>query len=203
VPGGRGGGGGGAGGKFRGGALRGGAGAGAWAGLMGDAVAKGAGVPAERVRRALMLSGDLPATAATALTRGSDGLREVGFELFRPILPMLASPGAKIAEAVGGFALASVEWKLDGIRIQIHPRGEEGRISTRNRNDITYARPGIVEAVRALPVRQAVLDGEAIWIGDEGRAAFQETVSQIDRDAPPQGIETFLFDLLHVDGEDL
>jgi len=150
-----------------------------------------------------MLSGDLPATAATALTRGSDGLRDVGFELFRPILPMLASPGTTLAEAVGGFALASVEWKLDGIRIQIHRRDDEVRIYTRNLNEITYALPGIVGAVRALPVRQAVLDGEAIWIGDDGPAAFQETVSQIDRDAPPQGIETFLFDLLHVDGKDL
>jgi ATP-dependent DNA ligase I len=176
---------------------------GASAGLMAEAVAKAAGVPAAQVRRALMLSGDLSATAATALTRGSEGLREVGFQLFRPILPMLASPGATLAEAVGGFALASVEWKLDGIRIQIHRRGEEVRIYTRNLNEITYALPGIVDAVRALRVRQAVLDGEAIWIGDEGPAAFQETVSQIDRDAPPQGIETFVFDLLHVDGDDL
>ncbi len=38
---------------------------------------------------------------------------------------------------------------------------------------------------------------------DEGPAAFQDTVSQIDSDAPPEGIVTFLFDLLHVDGEDL
>src|SRR5262249_33510684 len=143
------------------------------------------------------------ARAGAALTGGSAGWREVGLGLFRRFLPMLGSPGAKIAEAVGGFALASVEWKLDGIRIQIHRRGEEVRIYTRNLNDITYALPGIVEAVRALPVRQAVLDGEAIWIGDEGPAALQETGSQIDRDAPPQGIETFLFDLLHVDGEDL
>jgi DNA ligase-1 len=176
---------------------------GASSGLMADAVAKAAGVPAALVRRALMLSGDLPATAAIALDRGSEGLREVGFELFRPVLPMLASPGGSLADAVGGFGPASVEWKLDGIRIQIHRRGEEVRIYTRNLNEITYALPGIVDAVRALPVRQAVLDGEATWIGDEGPAAFQETVSQIDRDAPPHGIETFLFDVLHVDGEDL
>src|SRR5204863_4598747 len=56
---------------------------GASAGLMADAVAKAAAVSAALVRRALMLSGDLPATAAIALDRGSEGLREVGFELFR------------------------------------------------------------------------------------------------------------------------
>jgi DNA ligase-1 len=40
-------------------------------------------------------------------------------------------------------------------------------------------------------------------MGDDGPAAFQDTVSQIDADAPPEGIVTFLFDLLHVDGDDL
>ena len=49
----------------------------------------------------------------------------------------------------------------------------------------------------------AVLDGEALWMGEAGPASFQETVSRIDRDAPPEGVVTFLFDLLHVDGEDL
>ena len=96
-----------------------------------------------------------------------------------------------------------MEWKLDGIRIQIHRRDGEVRIYTRNLNDITATLPGIVEAALALPVRQAVLDGEALWMRDGGPAAFQDTVSQIDSDAPPVGIVTFLFDLLHLDGEDL
>ena len=176
---------------------------GALAGLMIDAVAKAAGVPGELARRALMLSGDLSRTAEIALTDGEEGLRDVGFELFRPIFPMLASTAESVADAVAGFELASVEWKLDGIRIQIHRRGDDIRIYTRNLNDITHALPGIVVAVRPLPVEEVVLDGEAIWMGDDGPAAFQETVSRIDSDAPPEGIVTFLFDLLHVDGEDL
>jgi DNA ligase-1 len=176
---------------------------GALAGIMVDAVAKAAGVPLDAARRALMLSGDLPHTAELALTNGEEGLRAVGLELFRPILPMLASPGETVAEAVVAFELASVEWKLDGIRIQIHRRGDDVRVYTRNLNDITYALPGIVAAVRALPARQAVLDGEALWVGEDGPAAFQDTVARIDRDAQPEGIATFLFDLLHVDGEDL
>src|SRR5262249_37885700 len=128
---------------------------------------------------------------------------EVVLQLFRPMLRMLASTGTSIADTVAGFDRASVEWKLDGIRIQIHRRGDEVRIYTRNLNDITYALPGIVDAVRALAVSQAVLDGEALWMGEEGPAAFQETVSLIDRDAPVAGVETFLFDVLHVDGDDV
>ncbi len=176
---------------------------GALAGLMADAVAKAAGVSGAIARRALMLGGDLPRMAQIAMTSGEEGLRDVGFEIFRPILPMLASTGPSVAEAVSGFERASVEWKLDGIRVQIHRREEEVRIYTRNLNEITAALPGIVDAVLRLPVRQAVLDGEALWMRDDGPAAFQLTVSQIDRDAPPAGIVTFLFDLLHVDGEDL
>ena len=176
---------------------------GALAGLMADAVAKAAGVPGELVRRALMLSGDLTRTAETAITAGEEGLREVGFELFQPIFPMLASTAASATEAVEGFDRSSVEWKLDGIRIQIHRRDDEVRVYTRNLNEITDSLPGIVAAVQELPVSQAVLDGEALWMSERGPAPFQETVSQIDSDAPPEGIVTFLFDLLHLDGEDL
>jgi DNA ligase 1 len=158
---------------------------GALAGLMIDAVAKAAGVPGELARRALMLSGDLTRTAEIAIAEGEDGLREVGFEIFRPIFPMLASTAASAEQAVAGFDRASVEWKLDGIRIQIHRRGREVRIYTRNLNEITDTLPGIVEAVRGLPVTQAVLDGEALWQSEEA------------------GVATFLFDLLHVDGHDL
>jgi DNA ligase-1 len=176
---------------------------GALAGVMADAVAKAAGVRGEIARRALMLSGDLTRMAEIAMTEGEEGLRRVGFEIFRPIIPMLASTGASVAEAMSGFARSSVEWKLDGIRIQIHRRDGEVRIYTRNLNEITATLPGIVEVARSLPVRQAVLDGEALWMRDGSPAAFQDTVSQIDSDGSPEGIVTFLFDLLHLDGEDL
>ena len=176
---------------------------GALAGLMVDAIASAAGVSRELARRALMLSGDLTLTAEVALTQGEDGLRALGLEIFRPVLPMLASTAASVSEAVESFERSSVEWKLDGIRVQIHRRADEIRIYTRNLNDITHTLPGIVAAVRLLPVTQAVFDGEALWMSEQGPAAFQETVSQIDSEAPPEGIVTFLFDVLHVEGEDL
>jgi DNA ligase-1 len=108
-----------------------------------------------------------------------------------------------VSDTVAGFERASVEWKLDGIRIQIHRRGNDVRIYTRNLNEITPSLPGIVDAVRRLGVTQAVFDGEALWMGENGPAAGQDTVSQIDREAAPEGIVTFLFDVLHLDGDDL
>ncbi len=176
---------------------------GALAGLMVDAIAKAAGVPGELTRRALMLSGDVSRTAEIAIGEGEAGLRAVGLELFRPILPMLASTAVSASEAVASLGRSSVEWKLDGIRIQLHRRGDDVRVYTRNLNEITDTVPGIVAAARGLALTQAVFDGEAIWMGEDGPAAFQDTVSQLDGDAPPEGIVTFLFDVLHLDGEDL
>jgi ATP-dependent DNA ligase I len=176
---------------------------GALAGVMTDAVAKAAGVPGDLTRRALMLSGDLSRTAELAMTTGEPGLRALAFELFRPILPMLASTAESAGEAVAGFDRASVEWKLDGIRIQVHRSGDEVRIYTRNLNEITASLRGIADAVRGLPLARAVFDGEALWMGEGGPAAFQDTVAQIDGDAPLDGVTTFLFDILHLEGEDL
>lgn len=151
---------------------------GALTALVAEAVAKAAGVAPEAARRALMLTGDLPRTAEIALGSGEEGLRAVGFELFRPILPMLAASAETVAGAVADLGRASVEWKLDGIRVQVHRRGEEVRVFTRNLNDVTDAAPATVAAALRLPLEQAVLDGEVLGT-------------------------TFLFDLLHVDGDDL
>src|SRR5262249_62176910 len=130
-----------------------------------------AGLPGVIAGRARLLPGDPTRMPKVALTEGQGGLCAVGFEIFRPILPMLASPVASVAEAMSSFELSSVEWKLDGIRIQIHRRDGDVRIYTRNLNDITETLPGIAETALALPVRQAVFDGEAIWVRDERPAA--------------------------------
>jgi DNA ligase-1 len=176
---------------------------GALAGVMADAIAKAAGVNPGVARRALMLSGDLTRMAEIAIAGGEEALCAVGLKLFRPVLPMLASPGASVPEAVAGFGCASVEFKLDGLRVQIHRRNDEIRIYSRNLNDITHRLPGIVAAVLNLPVSQVILDGEALWMGESGPASFQDSMSQIDADAPPEGVVTFLFDVLHIDGRDL
>ena len=175
---------------------------GALAGVMTDAIAKASGVALDVVRRAQMLSGDLCETARLALTEGETALRAIGFELFTPVLPMLASTAADVAEAMSSFDLASVEWKLDGIRMQIHRRGDEVKIYTRNLNEITGALPNVVDAIRALPVRSVVLDGEALGFMDDDPdrpRAFQDTVAKDGRGAAVG----FLFDVLHVDGTDL
>src|SRR5690606_25172704 len=73
---------------------------GALAGLMVDAIARAADVPAPLVRRAAMLSGNLLRTARIALTEGAPALQAVGLEVGRGILPMLASGAPDVATAI-------------------------------------------------------------------------------------------------------
>jgi DNA ligase-1 len=185
---------------------------GALEGLVTDATAKAYGVPLATVRRAAMLAGDLPRVAAIAKAEGPPGLEAVGLAVLRGIQPMLAQTAADVAEALAlatggaGDATASVEWKLDGARIQVHRAGDEVRIYTRNLNDVTDRLPGIVDLARSLPATALVLDGEAVGVGeDELPRTFQDTMSAFGREdgVAGAGLQSRFFDLLHLDGEDL
>jgi DNA ligase-1 len=183
---------------------------GALAGIMTEAVAGAARVPAPEVRRAAMLAGDLGPVAAAALADGSDGLARFRLDVLRPVQPMLAQTAEDVGAALDRIRPAAVEWKLDGARIQVHRLGPEVRVFTRTLADVTDRVPEIVEAIGALPLDGAILDGEAIALRPAGRPhPFQVTMSRFgsrtdveqQRGAVP--LSAFLFDLLHLDGGDL
>ena len=176
--------------------------------LVADAVAKGAGIPVAVVRRAAMLTGDLPTMAATALHGGGrPTLEATGLSVGIAVQPMLAASAATVDEALQLTGEASVEWKLDGARIQAHRNGDDVRLFTRNLNDVTERLPGIAALVRSFPARDLVLDGEAIGWSDDGErpGVFQDTMSSFGRQAAGAGarLAAAFFDVLHVDGEDL
>ena len=176
---------------------------GAQAGLLADALGKAAGVPVAEVRRALLLSGSLTEVAAVALTGGSLG----GFSLTvgRPLAPMLASSAPDIAAALDATGVpALADAKLDGVRVQVHRDGDEIAVFSRSLDDITARVPGVVAAARELPVRSAVLDGEALGVDPGGRPLpFQETSSRAARRDGALPVQPYFFDLLHLDGADL
>ena len=135
---------------------------------------------------------------------GAEALRAFRLEVGRPLRPMLASPAADVATAMEKLGPAAVEWKLDGVRVQVHRDGDDVAVFTRTLDDITARVPELVEAALALPVRSVVLDGEAIALRPDGRPhPFQVTSSHFGsagRDVP---LSALFFDVLHVDGEDL
>ncbi|MBE1531001.1 ATP-dependent DNA ligase [Actinomadura algeriensis] len=182
---------------------------GALDGLMVEAIAAAAGVPAADVRRAFMLRGSLGPVATAALADGADGLRAFTLEVGRPVKPMLAAAAPSIDEAFGKLdGEAAVEWKLDGVRAQVHVSGGDVRVFTRTLDEITERLPEVVAAVRELPVRDAVLDGELIALRPDGRPhPFQvtgaRTATRTAKDADPVPLTLYLFDVLHLDGADL
>lgn len=178
---------------------------GALSGVLLDAIAKAADRPAALVRRAAMLSGDLGETAIVALTGEPDELAAVGLAVGRPVLPMLAATAATPTAALEVTGEASVEYKLDGARIQVHRRGDEVTVYTRSLADITHRVPEIVDIVRALPASDLILDGETLSLDEDGGPRpFQETMSRFGADASRDlALRPWFFDILHVDGRDL
>jgi ATP-dependent DNA ligase I len=185
---------------------------GAQDGVMTDAIAKAAAVPAAGVRRAHQLSGSLAETAAAALAAGGEpeaavaALRAVSLQVGRPIRPMLAASEPTVAAAMTKISPAAIDWKIDGIRVQLHRIGRQVTVFTRTLDDITARVPEIAEAALSLDATTAVLDGEAVALRPDGRPRpFQVTsaraASQADRQSVP--LTLFLFDLLHLDGDDL
>lgn len=197
---------------------------GAAEGLVTDALAAAAGVPAAVVRRGLMMSGDLAVTAVAALAGDPASARArlsaLALRVGTPVRPMLASPAESVDAAVEEIVGqrpdgpgASVEYKLDGARVQVHRDGGEIAVFTRTLHEVTSRVPEIVAAVRALRVRSIVLDGETLVLGEDGRPrSFQQTMARFATsgsaeplvDATAQRVlRPWFFDCLHLDGVDL
>ncbi len=176
--------------------------------LVQEAIAAASGVKLTAVRRAAMLAGGTVPIVVAAMTGGEDALAEIGLEVGRPVLPMLASTAPDVAAAVakaGGEpgTPVAVDTKLDGIRIQAHRRGDDIVIATRSLDDITARLPEVVDVVRSLPGGDLVLDGEAIAMADDGRPRpFQETASRTAMSAGV-AVTPYFFDVLHAGGRDL
>jgi DNA ligase-1 len=187
------------------GLLRGGIRQGALESVVLAAAAQASGLELEAVRRAVTVSGSLADVASAALCGGAAALDRFALTVGQGVSPMLASSAKSVAEALARTGPAAVEWKLDGIRAQIHRDGPMVRVLTRSLDDITARVPEVVEAVLALPVQTAIFDGELIALYEDGRPRpFQETGSRTaTRSSGSTALSTFLFDVLHLDGRDL
>lgn len=181
-------------------------------GIMLEAIAQAAGVSSRLVSRANMLWGDLGEAALVALTEGETALKRATVRLFRPIKPMLAQTAEDLAEAFARYkGRVALEYKLDGARVQIHKRGVEVRIYSRQLSDVTASLPDVVEEIKqGLRAHEAIVEGEAVAVDTQGRPLpFQHLmrrfrrvheVAAMTREIP---LQLHLFDLLYVDGHSL
>jgi DNA ligase-1 len=176
-----------------------------------DAVAKAADISVPALRRAAMMAGSLAPVARVALAAGESGLTGFGIQLFQPVQPMLAQPADDVDEALVQLGTdVSLEWKLDGARIQVHKSGDDVRVFTRNLRDVTPAVPEVVAAVKQLAASEAILDGEVIALRSDGTPhPFQVTMQRFGRKLEVERMRAeipltpFFFDLLYADGESL
>jgi DNA ligase 1 len=174
------------------------------------AVADAGGVALVDVRRAVAAQGDLAGVAQALLVDGPGALDGFRLTVGRGVSPMLAGSARTVAEALAKTGQAGVEWKIDGIRAQIHKQGNDIRVLTRSLDDITDRVPEVVELTRSLPSASAIFDGELVALHPDGRPKpFQETGSRAASRVDPTvarartPLTAYLFDVLHLDGADL
>ena len=164
---------------------------GALEGIMVEALAKARELPASDVRRAMMLAGSLGAVA-------KGDLKSFAVELFRPVKPMLAKTATDVQEALAELGPASFEYKLDGIRIQVHKNADKVRVYSRTLNDITAELPTVVDISTIMDMSAVILDGEAVVLtADKRPVRFQDTMKGLGGAVP------FFFDILYLDGTSL
>jgi DNA ligase-1 len=156
---------------------------GALEGVMLEALAVAADVPAPDIRRAAAFAGGLAPVARAALSGGAAALARFTVRPMQPVLPMLAQPADSVADALGALGgRALLEWKLDGARVQVHKAGDAVRVYTRSLNDVTDAVPEILDVMKAAKADSLILDGEAIALRPDGRPhPFQVTMRRFGR----------------------
>jgi len=181
-------------------------------GLMEQTAAKAFDIRLVDVQKASMVTGDVGEVASVLKAEGREGLGRIGFEVFRPVQPMLAQMADNVEEALkehGGKT--AFEYKYDGARVQIHKHGDEVRIFSRRLTDATGSLPEIVETVITNVVAgEAILEGEVVAVDSSGSPIpFQhlmrrfKRVHAIEESAEQVPVKLYLFDALYLDGESL
>jgi len=187
-------------------------------GLVEEAVAQTFQIPAEEIRSAHQILGDLGETARRAKI---GQLGEVGLTPFRPLRAMLASPepdAAALMARVAEWAPEStresnilppiwLEDKYDGIRCQLHKVGDRIALFSRDLKEITETFPELTAAARRLS-GDVILDGEVVAMDGDRVRPFGELQRRLGR----RELDLFLggeipvrylvFDLLWADGTD-
>ncbi len=191
-------------------------------GVMIQAVAQVGGVSLKLAQRASMFIGDIGELARIAVTRGKEGLSEIGLQLFQPIEPMLAElakgfdthctqPTAFEQVFTEHSGKTVLEYKYDGARVQIHKQSDKVAIFSRQLSDVTESLPEIVNLTKEMvKADEAILDGEVVAFGEGGKPLpFQDLmrrfsrVHHIDRVMKEVPIKLHLFDLMYLDGKSL
>jgi len=178
-------------------------------GVMEEAIAKASAIPLELISRAHMILGDLGEVAEKALFGGYSAIKNVKIVMFRPIKPMLAQKAESVKNALREHNWETAfEFKLDGLRAQIHKDGDKIKIFSRRLKDVTDSFPELVERVRqSIKAEEVVLEGEIIGVKNGKPLPFQILMRRVRRVEEANKyrklipVDIYLFDVLYLNGE--
>lgn len=161
------------------------------------AVAEAFQADLDEVRRAVMVSGRVARVADSLARLGGSSLKDFQLEPLVAIKPMLASPIESAAVALERIPTARVEWKLDGVRVQVHRCREKVRVFSRSLREVTWQVPRLVDWAKTRSASRFILDGEVIALQPDGRPfPFQDTMKRFSRKGATGELRFFFFDCL-------
>jgi len=181
-------------------------------GIIRDAIAKAFDVDAKVVENAWNLNADYGEIARIAKEKGEEGLRGVSVELGNPIQVLLAQKAKDLKEALDKFENAALEFKYDGMRAEIHKKGDRIWIFTRRLEDVSNQFPDLVKFAKdGVIVKDCIIEGEVIGINpDTGKPLPFQQLSQrvqrkydIEKMVKEIPIQINLFDITYLDGKQL
>jgi DNA ligase-1 len=144
-----------------------------------DALAVSHAVDPAALRRAVMFAGELSAVVEALATVGATALGRFTPRPLVPIEPMLAGTAEDVGAALTALGPAALEWKLDGVRVQVHRDGGAVRVFSRQLRDVTHLVPELEPLALAIAAPRLVLDGEVVAADAGGRPIpFQDLMSR-------------------------
>jgi len=183
---------------------------GAGEGLVRLAIARYFGFDDSEIEQAYLQNPDLGSLFRYLIDHGREGIKSLGIVIFRPVKPMLAEISSSMTDLGNKYDELSVEYKLDGVRVQVHRAEDKIKVFSRNLKDITAHFPEIVDIVKAIPAKRFIFDGEAIGVDKKGRPVpFQvlgkrtmrkKNIAEMMEEIP---VVPKFFDILYFDNEDL
>ena len=177
-------------------------------GITRDAISKAFDVDKKRVERSWFLNPNYGKIAKIAKEKGEKGLDKVNLTIGNPYIVMLGESAEDLKEALAKYEEAIIEYKYDGVRIEIHK--SEGRILlfTRRLEDVTDQFPDLVElANKGLKCNKCIVEGELIGIDPQTNnpLPFQQLSRRVQRKYDIEKmtkeipIRMYLFDLAYLD----
>lgn len=162
------------------------------------------------IERAYNVYSDLGGIAKKLCEGSVEGLKEIKIQLGVPIKAMLAERAKSIEEMLEHIKDPIVEYKYDGIRLQVHI-GKEISLFSRRLENLTEQFPDVVNALKKVFDKEAIVEGECVALNREtGEMLPFQAIShrrgrkyEVEETAKEFPVALFLFDCLYAEGKDM